>query len=265
MSIHVNPDTTIKSTEALSRYTSFFIKEFQNNFAGERFLAVDYVVHESLSPFPGRKGEAITSQSPTKTDISPLTLHLYQPDLIGIPVLALQGWLDLELAGQTVKYRPVKNRFNFKRDILPLINAGGMAIQVMRYLVFHLEASLNQVMAVRVVLDMAHAQSLFYYYYQTINPSDEEKRSYKNLVPHHWTRAIFLCSKLKDHAAVTLLARQGVFIELKTFWWSCHDYFLPEDKRMMEDLTDISHRFEKMPVSDQLVAMFKTVKLHLLG
>ncbi len=232
--------------------------------APEHPLAVHYIIHENLADFPGNKGEPILSHPQNKNDISPLTLHLYQPSLIDIPALALQGWLDLALAVQVIKCRPTEGRFNFKREILPLINVSGMATQVMRYLVFQLEISLQQVMAVKLILDMAHDQSLLYYFYFRIAPSEEDEKNYKNLVPHHWTRSIFLCKKLRQHTSVALLARQGEFVTLNSFWWSCHDYFLPEDRNLIEELAEISHRFEQMSFSDQLVAMFKKLKTHLL-
>ncbi len=134
----------------------------------------------------------------------------------------------------------------------------------MRYLVSHLERGLKQAMAIQMVLDMTHGRPLLYYYYLNICPSQEDQSSYQHLVPHHWTRAIFICKKSGQHAAVALLARQGLFTELTSYWWACHNYILPEDRNLMEELADISHKFKEMRFSDQLVAMFQAVKTHLL-
>jgi hypothetical protein len=48
------------------------------------------------------------------------------------------------------------------------------------------------------------------------------------------------------------------------YWWACHDYFLPEDRRHMEELAEIAARFNQIGFSEQVVALFKTVKSALL-
>jgi len=134
MSLPIEPDSTISDAAALSEYASIFIAEFKESFSGEQPLSVDYTLHQSPSAFPGASDDQIPSCVYSQKRGARLNIHLYQPALIGIPTLALQGWLDLELASHVLTCRPDALQFNFRRDILPLIDVSGMAVQVMRYL-----------------------------------------------------------------------------------------------------------------------------------
>lgn len=265
MIVRLEPNATISDAEALSEYASNFISEFKNKFSEDRPLNVDCIIRQIPSGFTRTSDGQNLSPVYTQLEGSRLKIHLYRPALIGIPAMALQGWLDLELAYHVLNLRRDAFQFNFQRNILPLINVSGMALQVMRYLVSHLEAGLKQAMAVQMVLDMVHGQSLFYYYYWHIGPCEADKDSYRHLVAHHWTRAIFICKKSRDYVAVALLARQGLFAELKSYWWACHDYILPEDRHLMDELAAISHEFDQMRFSERLIAMFKTVQSYLLA
>ena len=122
-------------------------------------------------------------------------------------VLALQGWLDFELAAAVIRRQQTLYRYNFKRDILPLFQVSGMAAQFIRYLVSHLEDCLKRALRADMILNMNHGLPLAYFYYLMTVPSAAEKRSYQKLVPHKWTRAIFVCKKSKEFVPVALLGR----------------------------------------------------------
>ena len=264
MALPFDLDSTVSNVDTLAQLASHFIREFEKKVSPDRSLDVGLVLHQTRSEFTDPPMESPRPVVLTKQDGARTILHLYGPDFVGIPVSALQGGLDLALAAIVLGRREDEFQFNFKREILPMINVSGTAKQVIRYLVFHIEAIVKQVNAVELVLGMAHGLPLCAYYYTIISPSNEDKEDYGNLVPHRWTRAIFICKKCKEHSAVVFLAQQGIFAELETYWWACHDYILPEDKRLMKELADIAGRFSRMRFSKQIVALFEAVKSNLL-
>jgi len=257
-------NSTVSSMDELSSLASRFVTEFETALSLKHPLNVELLLHQTRSGLTGKHIDQSRPVVVTEQNGAEIVLHLHESDLVGIPVSALQGGLDLELAAIVLGHQIEKFQFNFKREILPLFNISGTALQVIRYLVFHLETIIKRVGAVQLVLDMDHGPPLCSYYYFTTSPSREDRESYEKLVPHHWTRAIFISKKCKVHAAVTLLARQGIFAGLDTYWWTCHDYFLPEDMRLMKELAEIAARFNQIGFSEQVVALFKTIKSALL-
>jgi hypothetical protein len=255
---------TVSSVEVLSQLASRFIGEFEKRLSPDRPLDVDLVLHETRSGFTDPPTGCSRPMVLAKQEGTRTILHLCGPDLVGIPVSAFQGGLDLALAAVVLGRRKDEFQFNFRREILPLMNVSGTAKQVIRYLVFHLEAVVKQHKAVELVLDMAHGLPLCAYYYTLISPSNEDRENYGNLVPHHWTRAIFISKQCKEHTAVVFLAQQGIFAELEAYWWACHDYILPEDKRLMKELGRISNKTNPMGFSKRVVALFETIKSNLL-
>ncbi|MBT3255591.1 MAG: hypothetical protein HN366_03905 [Deltaproteobacteria bacterium] len=255
---------TVSNVDVLSQLASRFIGEFEKRLSPDGPLDVNLVLHKTRSGFTDPPAGCPRPMVLAKQDGARTNLHLSGPDLVGIPVTAFQGGLDLELATVVLGRRKSDFQFNFRREILPLINVSGTAKQVIRYLVHHLEAVVKQLKAVELVLDMAHGLPLCAYYYMLISPSNEDKENYRNLVPHHWTRAIFISKKCKEHAAIVFLAQQGIFAELEAYWWACHDYILPEDKHLLEELGHISSQSNPKRFSKRVVVLFETVKSNLL-
>ncbi|MCG6881398.1 MAG: hypothetical protein LJE96_19920 [Deltaproteobacteria bacterium] len=257
-------NSTVSSMEELSSLVSRFVTEFETGLSLKHPLNVDLLLHQRRSGLADKHIDPSRPVVVTEQDGAETVLHLHESDLVGMPVSALQGGLYLELAAVVLGRQIEEFQFNFEKEILPLFNISGTALQVIRYLVFHLETIVKRVRAAQLVLDMDHGPPLCSYYYFTTSPSREESDSYEKLVPHDWTRAIFISKKCRMHAAITLLARQGIFAGLDVYWWACHDYFLPEDRRLMEELAEIAARFNQIGFSEQVVALFKTVKSALL-
>ena len=111
---------------------------------------------------------------------------------------------------------------------------------------------------------MGNSMALLYYYTYKITPSVEEKENYQRLYPHQWIRAIFLCRKNKRFAPAALMAEKGIAAELVSYWWNCHAYMSPEDKRFLETLFYLSNQNPVKHFSETLVEMFKFVKSQLL-
>ncbi len=257
-------NSTVSSVDALSQLASRFMAEFEKGFSLRGPLNVEFVLHQTRSGFPGRPGGPLTSPVISKQDGHRALIHLYGPGLMDIPIPALQGWIDLELAALSLSLQDGAFKFNFNREILPLMDVSGAAKQFIRYLVFNLETLVKRIQAVQLLLDMDHGLPLCAYYYTTISPSGDDKENYENLLPHRWTKAIFICKKCKEYNPLIFLAQQGIFTELETYWWACHDYILPEDRRLMEGLADISLRSDDSSFSEQIVLLFQAVKSNLL-
>jgi len=189
-----------------------------------------------------------------------LAVHLYEEPLMGISPLALQGWLDMELARRQLELEPALYRINFDKEIRPLLYLSGSGLHMIRHLVVHLETSLKNLIAARLVIEIGHCVALLYSYFYRITPSIVEKENYQRLVPYDWIRAIFLCKKNRGFAPVALLAEQGAAAELESYWWSCHAYMLPEDKRFLKTLFSLANQNPIQHFSETLVEMFKFVK-----
>ena len=115
-----------------------------------------------------------------------------------------------------------------------------MAAQFIRYLVSHLEDCLKRALRADMILNMNHGLPLAYFYYLITVPSAAEKRSYQKLVPHKWTRAIFVCKKSKEFVPVALLDAGGYLPTLASFWWRCHAYLLPKTGNSSKGLPPLS-------------------------
>ncbi len=193
-----------------------------------------------------------------------LTIHLCEETLIGISPLALQGWLNMDLARRHLELEPSAYRINFERKIRPLFNIAGSGVHLVRHMVAHLENSLKNLIAAQIVIDIGNSKPLLYYYFYTISPSVEEMENYQRLFPHHWIRAIFLCKKNTEFMPVALLAHTGTGTELESYWWNCHAYISPEDKHFLKALFSLSDQNPVKYFSDTLVEMFKLLKSQLL-
>jgi hypothetical protein len=200
----------------------------------------------------------------TTLEYQRLTIHLYEKDLMGISPLALQGWLNMELARRHLQVEPSVFRVNFDKEFRHLINISGSGLQMVRHMVAHLETGLNNLIAAQMVIEMGNSMALLYYYTYKISPSIEEKENYQRFYPHQWIRAIFLCRKNKAFAPVALMANKGIAAELASYWWDCHAYILPEDKRFLETLFFLANQNPVKQFSKTLLDMFKFVKSQLL-
>lgn len=255
---------TILNADDLARRATLFVEAFEADITPAAPLNVSLVFHHNPSI---RLAEGYNNMHPpvfSESDNRWTEIHLYIPDLVGIPTLVLQGWLDVELAGIVIGQQHTLHRYNFKRDILPIFPVSGTAVQFIRYLVAHLENCLKVAMGADMILNMQHGLPLAYYYYFKTLPSAEEKQSYRKSAPHRWTKAIFVCKKSKAFLPIALLDAGGYLPTLASFWWQCHPYILPEDREFMQTLatTFLAHRRDRF--AEQMVAAFKTVTSGLL-
>jgi hypothetical protein len=259
-----NRHTKILTSSELSRQASKAVDDFQAKISIKPAMDISLCFHRSQAAVQPALFRSCRAPIFSEIHDNCLTIHLCEEDLVGIPQLALQGWLDLELSGWVVKRQPELYRFNFRKDILPLFTVSGSAVQFTRHLVAHLEAGLKKYLATRMIIDMGHGLPQLYYYFLQINLSHSDRESYQRLVPHHWIRADFLCKKFKVYLCVALLADQGFSIALKSYWWDCHSYILPQDRALLEKLAAVPSLYAERSYSYKLVQIFAAVKRHLL-
>ena len=253
--------STISMPSELAILARRFIDQFCSRLAFPSTLDMHVECHPNDNDLCSNQISPISSTLENQK----LTIHLCEEALIGISPLALQGWLNMDLARRQLEFDPSSYRINFEREIRPLFSIAGSGLHIVRHMVAHLESSLKNLIAAQLVIEIGNNRPLFYYYDYIISPSVEEMELYRRLFPHHWIRAIFLCKKNKDFTPVALLADRGTAVELESYWWNCHAYMAPEDIRLLKTLYSLSNQNPVKYFSQNLVEMFKFVKSQLLN
>jgi hypothetical protein len=192
-------------------------------------------------------------------------LYLRSQELVGRPASVMEGGLAMELAVMVLQQEPGNFRLNFEREILPMFNVSGSAVQFLRRLVMHLETGLKRFKAVQLVIDAGYGGHLFYYYYHTFQLSDEDRQHYDKLVPRQWMRAMYLAQKSTIWMPLTLLDEAGIASGLRELWRDCHAYLVPEDHRLLTEIADIPRRMTGEPFATQTAAMSKKIMAELLS
>ena len=248
--------STISTPSELAKLTTRFIDQYCSRMAFPSALDI----HVDRHPIDTMERSPHAGILHTTLENQKLTIHLYEKALMGISPLALQGWLNMELARRQLELEPSTYRVNFNKEIRPIFSMSGSSLHMVRHIVAHLETSLKNLIAAQMVIEIGNSRPLLYYYTYKISPSVEEMENYQRLFPHQWIRAIFLCNKNKGFTPVALLADKGIAAELESYWWNCHAYISPEDKRFLKTLFSLSNQNPVRYFSETLVEMFKFVK-----
>ena len=252
--------SSISRPSELTKFATRFIDEFCNRLAFPSAWDIQVKCHpEDSDQHPPRIRPLRSTLENQK-----LTVHLSEKALRDISPLALQGWLNMDLARRQIELEPRAYRINFEREIRPLFNISGSGVHMVRHMVAHLENSLKNLIAAQIVIEIGNIRPLLFYYHYKISPSVEEMENYQRLFPHHWIRALFLCKKNKGFLPVALLADTGTAAELESYWWHCHAYMSPQDRRLLKTLYRFSNQNSVKNFSENLVEMFKFVKSQLL-
>ena len=144
-------DNSIISTPSeLAEFTTSFIEQFCSRMAFPSAWEILVNRHPkddiNRSPFAAPLYTTLENQR--------LTIHLYEKDLMGISPLALQGWLDMELARRHLQLETSVYRVNFDKEIRPLINISGSGLQMVRHMVAHLETGLRNLIAAEMIINL---------------------------------------------------------------------------------------------------------------
>lgn len=195
------------------------------------------------------------------------SIHLCKACLKDITYLALQGMLEREMALCIQKLQLEFYCCNFKREIFPIMPVTGLAENHMREVVEKLECALKNYLATQMLIEMRLGLPQVYFYFFKINPDIADPENYQVVIPHHWTRALFLCRKLIEFMSIFLLEKRNVDFcrDLKSCWLKYNDYLLPEDLNLLETLASLPDQQDSSPYPAKLVEMFKHVKTQLLA
>lgn len=249
----------------VKRCANQIVTEFLHSFAIDERPEVHLFFSETTAP--QQKWQTEGSMPPIQAQVNNGTHELVVcPEiLVPIPHIALQGWLELQIATSMVRARADWGQFNFRSQILPLMRLAGGSLYFVRGLVEYLSRSLTRLETTRTIKRMDRALPQVYYYFFTITPTDEEKRLYRRSLPHNWSRAGFLCSALMEYMGLSYLAGHGIGFSraLKEDWQ--HQYgYLHDDQAFLDEMVSVACQSMDQGFSTRLTAMFTVLRNKLL-
>jgi hypothetical protein len=195
-----------------------------------------------------------------------VTIHICMAFLKDIPLPALQGWIDQELALCLLRRQPEPKQFNFRKQILPAFPISGAGVNFIRHMVERLKNGLELYLAINILIDLGHGTPQIFFYYCKINPRPEEGDSYRRIISHGWTRASFLCRKLKEIMPITLLSKKKINFskDIESFWWQYHQYLVKEDRGFLQEIADLPEQFVQASYSMNLIKMLQALYKYLM-
>jgi hypothetical protein len=250
----------IRNSAEVRQYSRYIVDEFLQRVENPSPGAVDLNFYETREAFHARHKTPSLDSIIFKRAGEHIMIHMCEEDLMGISVLALQGWLNQALSYHSLENDPVILQFNFSALIKPLFRTSGLAEDVIRQLVEGLHAALKAYLATQIVVDMGDALAQVHFYFSKINPNSEEIVDYQLMLPHGWIRLLFLSRKLREFLPVFLLGNMGFSPELRSFWAKSHGYLLSEDMRLLEELAMVSAGKARKHYADTIVKMFLKIR-----
>ena len=261
-------NSQIVSIDELKKYSRYFAEKFLKKAICCQSLISDIVDFSFYST------EAAYRAEPKLRKADPIFLekqeigckiHLCEECLQGIPSLALQGWLEQELAFCRQNSRE-ELYCNFREYILPIFPVLGLAENFIRELVHYLDKALRCYLTTEKILDFGFGLHQVHFYFFKVNFSEELKERYQEFIPYYWTRSHILSKRLPELMPISLLARRNIMFsdDLEKTWWKYHDYLLPEDKTLLKEIVAIPELHVNESFCFKLVETFKKVKRYLL-
>lgn len=182
-----------------------------------------------------------------------------------VPDTSLKGWLELEVTQFLFRMDKNRRRFNFERQILPLISVSGSGLYFIREMVELLCQSLDRHACTQILLDVGGADDQVDYYFYALNPPKDQKQFNKTFKNHNWTRASHLCRMLVQYVGLSLLAEKQVAYapSLITQWHSLYGYGR-EDQAFFEEMAMIVNDRGSFKYSAKLIEIFTTLRDRLL-
>ena len=110
----VKREDTILNADDLAVQAAMSVEAFKAEFALSAPLNVSLSFHRNPSIRQAEGSDKMRPPVFSESDDHRVMLHLNIPDLVGIPTLALQGWLDFELAATVIRRQQTLYRYNFK-------------------------------------------------------------------------------------------------------------------------------------------------------
>ncbi len=250
----------IRNSDELHLYSRHIVDEFLKRSETPSFSAVDLNFCETRETFRARQKRSSLDSIIFENEDHRRIIHLCEESLMGIPVLALQGWLNQVLSYHSLENEPEILQFNFSDLIKPLFPTLGLAEDIIRQLVEGLHSGLKAYLATRIVVDMGDALAQVHFYFYRINPNSEEMVNYQLMLPHQWIRMLFLSRKLEEFLPIFLLSSMGFSSELRFFWSESHGYLLSADRNLLEELARVPAGQARKHYSDIIVKMFLKIR-----
>jgi len=233
----------------------------------------------SIHPFFSRKGEVnfqweveltgqgVVKEKPIKVkkENKLIKVILNAEAVKKVPDSSLKGWLELEVTHFLFRMDKTTGRFNFERQILPLISVSGSGLYFIREMVELLCQSLDRHACTQILLDVGGADDQADYYFYALNPPKDQEQFNKTFKNHNWTRAAHLCRMLVQYIGLSLLAdRQVAYApSLITQWQRLYGYGR-EDQVFFEEMAMIVNDRGGLEYSAKLIEMFTTLRDRLL-
>lgn len=260
-------DSQAIAPDELQKWSRHFVDKYLNKIQNSPPLLVDLSFDSTRAAYEKRHKNSFTEPIHSVRRDNRFTIHFCGESLKNIPLLALQGWLDLELTCCLVELQSELYRFSFSKQFLPSFPVSGSAVNLVRHLVEHLKLGLMRHVMTKMIIDLGHGLPQVHFYFFKIMPCQEDKKDYQRIIPHRWVRALFLSQKLKEFMAISLLDNRNIGFarELKSLWCSHHGYLPVEDRSLLKELASIPNQHLKEPFSSKLLEMFKKVQSHLFG
>ena len=252
--------------EKIQEYCRYFIDAFIHKVDTDRPYGIDLSFYPTQADFKAGTGRVKVGPVFSEQYGKEFTVHICEERLKNIPSPALQGWMEYEAMRCVQKHYPELNGFNFRKSILPLMPVTGLAENHMRELVASLETGIAKYLATKKLTHMGGGLEQTHFYFFRISPIVDDPQNYEKTLPHAWTKALFLCRKLRELMPIHWLADQNVAFsqDLAVYWWKVHHYLTPEDKTFLEELASIPHQYADTHYPDIVVALFKKLKFKYL-
>jgi hypothetical protein len=257
-----NPIPQIIPSEKIQAYSRYFVEEFIKKADGNPYFAIDFSFYPTRKAYETKTSRAFIRPVYSEKREKCFTIHICEDSLKNIPSLALQGWMEHETMRCIQRLHPEFDQFNFKKNIFPLMPVTGLAENHMLELIQSIEKGLKKYLATKAITDMGGGFQQAHFYFFRIIPIVEDRAHYQRVLPHSWTKALFLCRKFRELMPIYWLADQKVEFsqDLASFWWRVHDYLTPKDKTFLKELAGIPHGYSNAPYSDIVIELFKKVK-----
>lgn len=236
---------------------------------GDRFprdiLLVFYPQRETRRSVPDYTGDPPIFSKPAGRE---LAIHLPEVPVPALGPEALRGWIHREAARMQIRAELGPSPFNFRKQFLPLFPVSGSAVGFMRQIVEGLRNGLDEFLATGRLLELGLGEGQVQFNAFRISSSTRETCSYRDTLPHGWTRASFLCILLPPFLAISCLASRGQRSGpgLKKTWWERHGFFIREDQALLEELAwSLDEDQGAKRYSDRLIALFIPMRDALLA
>ena len=246
----------IQNSDELRQYSRRIVDDFLKRVEDLSFSAVDFNFCETREAFCARHKTSFLDSIIFESEDDQGMIQICEEDLLGIPVLALQGWINQVLSYHSLENEPEILQFNFSDLIKPLFPTLGLAEDIIRQLVKGLHSGMKAYLATRKVVDMGDALAQVHFYFYRINPNSEEMVNYQLMLPHQWIRLLFLSRKLEEFLPIYFLNNMGFSSELKLFWSKSHGYLLSADRNLLEELAMVTTGKARKHYAETIVKMF---------